>query len=299
MDISTQMIKELRTRSGAGIMDCWKALISGNGDIEKALQVLEEEGLLKADKKSEQPTGAGLIECHIDTDGRIGAMVQLKCENDFVARTDEVKELAQYLAMHVEAHGPLYLSQKDMPENEYNNPLDVCLLLQPYIKDPAKTVNDVIVETIGKVGEKIYVSHFIRYEIGSSRRTPIKKRREGLVECYIDTDRHIGAMVEVNCETDLVARNSEFKELARCLAMQVAVLAPRYVSEDGIPKSAGVNLQEACLLLQPYIKDPAKTVNDVIVETIGKVGESIKVIRLIRFELGELPRWAALWPEVA
>jgi elongation factor Ts len=299
MDISTQMINELRARSGAGIMDCRKALTSCDGDIDKALQVLKEKGLLKAAKKSDRPTGAGLIERYIDTDGRIGAMVQLKCETDFVACTDEFKELAHCLAMHVAAQDPLYLSDKDMPEFEFNNPIDVCLLLQPYIKDPAKTVNDVIVETIGRVGENINVSHFVRYEIGDAKRIPVKERPEGLVECYIDTAGRIGAMVEVNCETDFVARTDEFKELAHCLAMHVAALAPRYVSEAGIPKSAGINLQEACLLLQPYIKDPAKTVNDVIVETIGRVGENIKFSRLVRFEIGQLPRWAGMWPEVA
>jgi elongation factor Ts len=166
MDISTQMINELRARSGAGIMDCRKALTSCDGDIDKALQVLKEKGLLEAAKKSDRPTGAGLIERYIDTDGRIGAMVQLKCETDFVARTDEFKELAHCLAMHVAARDPLYLSPKDMPEGEYNNPIDVCLLLQPYIKDPAKTVNDVIAETIGRVGEGIKCSRLIRFEIG-------------------------------------------------------------------------------------------------------------------------------------
>jgi elongation factor Ts len=299
MDISTQMINDLRARSGAGIMDCRKALVSCDGDIDKALQVLKEKGLLKAAKNSDRPTGAGLIERYIDTAGHIGAMVEVNCETDFVARSDEFKELAHCLAMHVAAQDPLYLSGKDMPEDEYNNPINVCLLLQPYIKDPAKTVNDVIVETIGRVGENINVSHFVRYEIGDAKRIPVKERPEGLVECYIDTAGHIGAMVEVNCETDFVARTDEFKELAHCLAMHVAALAPRYVSEAGIPKTAGINLQEACLLLQPYIKDPAKTVNDVIVETIGRVGENIKFSRLVRFEIGQLPRWAGMWPEVA
>jgi elongation factor Ts len=293
------MINELRARSGAGITDCRKALISCDGDIDKALQVLKEKGLLKAAKKSDRPTGAGLIERYIDADGRIGAMVQLKCETDFVARTDEFKELAHCLAMHVAARDPLYLSPKDMPEFEFNNPIDVCLLLQPYIKDPAKTVDDVIAETIGRVGENIYVSHFVRYEIGEAERIAVKKRPEGLVECYIDADGRIGAMVQLKCETDFVARSDEFKELAHCLAMHVAALAPRYVSEAGIPETAGINLQEACLLLQPYIKDPAKTVNDVIAETIGRVGENINVSRLIRFEIDESPRWAGMWPEVA
>ncbi|GAG61211.1 unnamed protein product [marine sediment metagenome] len=109
---------------------------------------------------------------------------------------------------------------------------------------------------------------------------------EGLVEAYIHCGGHIGAMVEVNCESDFVTRTDEFKELAHNLAMQVAAIPPQFISGDEVPEEADIEPQEACLLLQPYIRDTSKTVQDIIVETVAKIGENIKVSRFVRFELG-------------
>jgi elongation factor Ts len=167
LEISTAMIKELREQSGAGIMDCRSALVGTEGDMEKALRVLREKGLLKAQKKAERATTQGLVEAYIHTAGRIGAMVEVNCETDFVARTDEFKELAHCLAMQVAALSPQYISDEEVPEGADVEPQEACLLLQPYIKDPTKTVKDVIVETIAKVGENIRVSRFARYELGN------------------------------------------------------------------------------------------------------------------------------------
>ena len=162
MQISTEMIKELREQCGAGIMDCRSALLSCDGDMEKALQTLKEKGLLKAQKKAERATTQGLIEAYIHTAGRIGAMVEVNCETDFVARTDEFKELAHCLAMQVAALSPQYISKEEIPEGADVDPQEACLLLQPYIIDPTKTTNDAIVEAIAKVGENIRVSRFTR-----------------------------------------------------------------------------------------------------------------------------------------
>ena len=167
MQISTEMIKELRDQSGAGIMDCRSALLGTEGDMEKALQILKEKGLLKAQKKAERATTQGLIEAYIHTAGRIGAMVEVNCETDFVARTDEFKELAHCLAMQVAALSPKFISEEEMPEGADVDSQEACLLLQPYIKDPAMTVKDIIIETIAKVGENIKVSRFTRYELGN------------------------------------------------------------------------------------------------------------------------------------
>lgn len=166
MDITTQMIKELREQSGSGIMDCRGALVDCEGNMEKALKLLKEKGLLKAKNKAERATGAGLIEAYIHTAGRIGAMVELNCETDFVARTDEFKELAHCLAMQVAALSPQYVSEENIPEGAEVDPGEVCLLLQQYIKDPSKTVKDIIIETIARVGENIKVSRFARYQLG-------------------------------------------------------------------------------------------------------------------------------------
>jgi elongation factor Ts len=167
LEITTGMIKELREQSGAGIMDCRSALVGCGGDIDKALAFLREKGLIKAQKKADRATGQGLVEAYIHTAGRIGAMVEINCETDFVARTDEYKQLAHCLAMQVAALAPKYISEDEIKEGEEIDPKEACLLSQPYIKDPTRTVKDIIVETIARVGENIRVRRFIRYELGS------------------------------------------------------------------------------------------------------------------------------------
>ena len=167
MEVTTAMIKKLREQSGAGIMDCRGALVGCGGDVDKALEVLREKGLLKAQKKAERATSQGLIEAYIHTAGRIGAMVEVNCETDFVARTDEYKGLAHCLAMQVAALSPKYISEEDIKEGEEVDPKEACLLSQPYIKDPTKTVKDIITEVIAKVGENIRVRRFVRYELGN------------------------------------------------------------------------------------------------------------------------------------
>ena len=166
MEISTNMIKDLRAQSGAGIMDCRSVLLETKGNVDKALEILKEKGLLKAQKKAGRTTGEGLVEAYIHTAGRIGAMIEVNCETDFVARTDEFKEMAHYLAMQVAALSPLYISKEDIPEGTEAVPEESCLLHQQYIKDPTKTVKDIITETIAKVGENITISRFVRYELG-------------------------------------------------------------------------------------------------------------------------------------
>lgn len=168
MEISAKQVKSLREQSGAGIMDCRNALVSCKGDVDKALEVLKSKGLLKAQKKADRTTGQGLIESYIHTAGRIGALVEVNCETDFVARTDEFKDLVHCLAMQVAAMNPQYIAEKDIPKEKADKVVaaEVCLMLQPYIKDPTKTINDVVTETIAKTGENIRVTRFIRYELG-------------------------------------------------------------------------------------------------------------------------------------
>jgi elongation factor Ts len=166
LDITTQMIKELRERSGAGVMECRGILVETSGDIEKALKVLQEKGLLKAQKKAERATGQGIVEAYVHTAGRLAAMVEVNCETAFVARTDVFKDLAHSLAMQVAALSPKYVSGEEIPADETADPKEVCLLLQPYIKDPARTVNDIVVDAIAKTGENIRVRRFVRFELG-------------------------------------------------------------------------------------------------------------------------------------
>lgn len=167
MKIPTVMVRELRDQSGAGIMECRNALVEAEGDMEKALQILKRQSLFQAQKKAKRTTSQGIIETYIHAGGRIGAMVEVNCETDFVARTDEFKELAHHLAMQVAAQHPQFISREEVPEGADTEPQAVCLLLQPYIKDPDKTVQDIIAETIARVGENIKINRFVRFEVGS------------------------------------------------------------------------------------------------------------------------------------
>jgi len=166
LKIPTAQIKELRDQTGAGIMDCRNALLETEGDREKALKVIEQRNLIRVQKKLGRTASQGVVEAYIHTAGRIGAMVELNCESDFVARTAEFKELAHNLAMQIAAQDPQFISSGEVSEGIDIEPKADCLLLQPYIRDPDKTIQDIITETIAKVGENIKVSRFARFELG-------------------------------------------------------------------------------------------------------------------------------------
>jgi len=151
MDVSIEKIKQLREKTKAGIADCRKALEETTGDFKKAQELLKSWGIDKAAKKAERAVGAGLVETYIHADGRIGAMVEVNCETDFVARTDEFKKLVHEIAMQVAAMDP-----SDVEE----------LLKQEYIRDSSKTVDELVKETVAKLGENIVVKRFMRFELG-------------------------------------------------------------------------------------------------------------------------------------
>jgi elongation factor Ts len=167
MKVSVEAVKELRNRTNVGIADCNKALLEAGGDIEKAIQFLKQRGAAIAEKKKEAAVRDGIIEAYIHHTKRVGALVELNCETDFVARTAEFKELAHDLAMQIAATAPQFLTTEDMPPEAEGDPETICLLSQPFIKDPTKTVQEVIAETIAKVGENIRVGRFARFELGA------------------------------------------------------------------------------------------------------------------------------------
>ncbi|MFC1988416.1 elongation factor Ts [Chloroflexota bacterium] len=166
MKIPTDKLRELREQSGAGVMACRNALLEAEADMEKALQILKQQSLFLVEKKRGRVASQGLVEAYIHAGGRIGTIVEVNCESDFVARTDEFKELAHNLAMQVAAMPPQFISPETVPEGSYINPQEACLLLQPYIRDLSVTVQDVINETIAKLGENIIVGRFARFELG-------------------------------------------------------------------------------------------------------------------------------------
>jgi len=165
MQVTVDQIKELREATGAGLMDCKKALVEANGDIEAAKEVLKERGYATALQKSNRALGSGLIEAYMHAGGRIGALIEINCETDFVARTDDFKTLAHDIAMQVAATNPVYITAEEASGDEIAE--EVSLLSQPFIKDPQKTVQDVIVEVVSKVGENVGVTRFSRFEIGA------------------------------------------------------------------------------------------------------------------------------------
>jgi len=165
-DITLDLIKNLRELTGAGVMDCKRALEKSDGNVDKAAVYLSEQGIANAEKKASRVTAQGLVESYIHA-GRIGAIVEVNCETDFVARTEEFKELAHNLAMQVVAANPKVVSEEELDEGSTGLPTETVLLLQPYIKDPGKSVRQLINETIGKTGENIQVRRFMRFELGT------------------------------------------------------------------------------------------------------------------------------------
>jgi elongation factor Ts len=165
--ISVEAVKELRNRTSAGIADCNKALLEVGGDMEKAVEFLKLRGAAIAEEKKEAAATEGIIEAYVHHTKRIGVLVELNCETDFVARTAEFKGLAHDLAMQIAATCPQFLSREEMPPEAQIDPQAVCLLSQPFIKDPTRTVEEIITETIAKVGENIKVHRFARFELGA------------------------------------------------------------------------------------------------------------------------------------
>ncbi len=166
MEITTEQIKDLRQESGAGVMDCRNALKEANGDKAQALKLLQAQGLVKAQKTAGRVAKQGLIVSYIHAGGRIGSLVELNTETDFVARTNEFKDLAYNIAMQVAAMDPQFVSKDECPTGAEIDFQNACLLLQPYIKDPTKTINDIVTELIAKTGENVKIGRFARFELG-------------------------------------------------------------------------------------------------------------------------------------
>jgi elongation factor Ts len=166
LEVTVELIKALREKTGAGIMDSKKALEEADGDLEKAQALLREKGLATAAKKADRATLEGLVESYIHSGGRIGALVEVNCETDFVARTEDFKDLAHDLAMQVAAMDPKYLDTSDVPDDDSSSPQESCLLQQPFIRDPSLTVRDRVNETIAQVGENVRVRRFSRFSLG-------------------------------------------------------------------------------------------------------------------------------------
>jgi elongation factor Ts len=197
-DITSELVKTLRDKTGAGMMDCKKALAESAGNLEKAIDYLRKKGAATAEKRADRATNQGLVEAYIHAGGRIGSLVEVNCETDFVAKTDDFKALAREIAMQIAAMNPLYIQREDVPKDVIEHEMDIyrtqarndkkpeaildkiatgklekyyqdtCLLEQTFIKDSGKTIKDLILDTTARTGEKVTVRRFKRFHLGES-----------------------------------------------------------------------------------------------------------------------------------
>ncbi|MEF2244532.1 MULTISPECIES: translation elongation factor Ts [unclassified Paenibacillus] len=208
MAVTASMVKELRERTGAGMLDCKKALDETNGDIDKAVALLREKGLSAAANKAGRVATEGVVESYIHAGGRIGVLVEINCETDFVAKTDQFREFARDVAMHIAASNPKFVRREEVPADEIEKEREIlknqalnegkpekivekmvegriskyyeeyCLLEQSFIKDPDKTVATLVNEKISTIGENISIRRFVRYELGEG----LEKKVDNFVE---------------------------------------------------------------------------------------------------------------------
>lgn len=285
-EITAQMVKDLREKSGAGMMDCKKALGEADGDFQKALNLLRERGEAIALKRSSRAAKEGLVVAKVSSDGHSGAVVELNCESDFVARNDDFKALADKLATHA-LNSPV---TGDLNETEIEG----------------QNVREMLKGAVGKIGENIVLSRSAKIE------SP-----EGQVVSYIHPPGKIGVLVELVGAKDGAAQDGEFTQFARGLAMHVAASSPICVSRDQVSsdqleaeKSVYRNQAlnegkpekivdkivegrvskyygEVCLLEQPYVQDPDQKVEQVIKQAGSRFGADLRLKSFVRFQLGE------------
>ncbi|WP_042199196.1 translation elongation factor Ts [Paenibacillus camerounensis] len=208
MAVDAKSVKELRERTGAGMLDCKKALEEANGDITKAAELLREKGLSAAANKAGRIATEGTVESYIHAGGRIGVLVEINCETDFVGKTDSFKEFARDIAMQIAAASPQYVRREEVPADAVEKEKEIlkaqalnegkpekivekmvegriskfyeeyCLLEQPFVKDPDKTINQLLNEKISTIGENISIRRFVRYELGEG----LEKKVENFVD---------------------------------------------------------------------------------------------------------------------
>jgi elongation factor Ts len=193
--ISAQAVADLREKTGAGLLDCKKALTEANGNVEEAITILRKKGAASAAKKAERATKEGLVESYIHVGGKVGVLIEVNCETDFVARNDDFRAFVKDLCLQIAAASPLYVSREEVPEADLQKERDIaaaqvqgkppaavqkivegklekyystmCLIDQPFVKLPEKSVKEMITEKIAKIGENIQVRRFVRYQLGS------------------------------------------------------------------------------------------------------------------------------------
>lgn len=264
MEISANMVKELRTATGAGVMDCRKALETAGGDFNRAVEILNEKAVATAAKKSSREAKEGLVGNYVAPDSRVAALVEVDCESDFVARTADFQTLVEDLARMVAAQPNLAT-----PDD---------LLALPYASDGGKPVKEVINERIAKLGENIVVRRFARIAVEGAA---------GTIGNYVHMGSKVASLVELDFGDAGAASKPEAQALARNLAMQVVAARPQWLRSEDAPADAPKSDEEEALLEQPYIRDGSKRIKDVVADAAKALGTSVTVRRFARLEVGD------------
>ncbi len=306
-DISAQLVKQLRERTGAGMMDCKRALVESNGDLAEAEIILRKKGIASASKKESRSAKQGLVSAFLSADAKLGVLVEVNCESDFVARTEDFQTMAADIAAHIAASKPKHVRLEDVTEAERANiAAHETLYEQKFLKD-GNTVGEMVKTKIAKLGENIVVSRFTIFEVSGS----------GVIGHYIHTGAQIGVLLEVNTAKADSHAKDEFKALVHDLALQLAAAHPQVVSRDQLPadlvaKELDIQrdrvraegkpekmldkiaegrmskfYEEVCLLEQPFIRENTITVTDLIKTAAAKIGDTVTVARFVRYKVGD------------
>jgi elongation factor Ts len=288
MTISAALVKQLRDKTGAGMMDCKNALTEAGGDIEAAIAVLRKRGIARAEKRAGRAAAEGIVAAAITPGGECGALVDVNCETDFVARNDEFRSFVKGLAA-------LAVDRK---------PADVAALkAAPFGEYPS--VSDAVVALIAKIGENIVVRRYVLYSVDGS----------GAVAAYVHHGDKVGVLVEVACDKPETVSTDGFRDAVRDVALQIAAHSPGYVRPEDIPddelereraiyrdqvqdKPAHVidkivegklrkHYTEVCLLNQEFVRDRELTVAKYLKQRANEIGDTIEIRRFARFAVGE------------
>lgn len=287
MAVTTADIKQLRESTGAGVLDCKKALQATDGDVDQAIDFLRKKGLASASKKASREANDGLINAALNDAGTVGAIVEVNCETDFVARTEDFTNFVDSLVRQV-------LEQPEIIDVE-------ALLNAPYINDPGQTVSEFLPELIAKLGENTVVRNVVRYSLDG----------DGTLDTYIHPGGRVGVLVEINGGS-----GEAVLEMAHDVALQIAAASPRFLSEADVPAEVIAaekevyraqlvddkkpdNIKEriiegklkkwyseVTLLNQQFVKDSNLTITQLVQQTGKQTGQNLAVKRFARFELG-------------
>jgi len=293
MEITASQVKELREKTGAGMMDAKKALVEAGGDMEKAAEILRQKGIATAEKKSGRTAAEGQVASLISDDRKTGVLVEVNCETDFVAKGDAFQAMVSEVAQQILEKAPA-----DVQE----------LLTQPSSFLAGSTVQQYVTDKIAAIKENLNIRRFVRYQVAGS----------GAIHSYIHTGGKVGVLVELKTGKAETANHEVFKQLIKDVAMQIASAAPDFVSradidptvieeetrvemgkEDLANKPEDIRrkivegrvsklLGQRCLIEQPFVKDPSQSVDDIIKNRATELGDmDIEVVRFTRYALGE------------